>query len=129
MTVAPSTRLEGKLDDIIDRLTRLEERTNSRDREAATTMEFMRSGLERLEKRLDAQDLVRGAEYLADKRTAIAERDSLTERVVHLEEADDQRAKDARTTRNLVIASFVAPILVGIVVALIVASIIGTPPR
>jgi type I site-specific restriction endonuclease len=120
-----NVRIEKKLDDILTRLTRLEERGDSRDREQATISEYTRAAIQRLEQRLDAQDLVRAAEYAADKNTAAEQRESLTHRVRELEEKDEQRDRDAAKLRLLVISAFVAPIVVGIIVALVVAAVIG----
>jgi hypothetical protein len=124
MTVADSNRVEKKLDDIITRLTRLEERGDSRDREQATISEYTRSAIERLEKRLDAQDLVRAAEYQADMRTALAERNAIDARLKELEAKDSDRERETATNRRLITASFIAPILTGIIVALVVAAVL-----
>jgi len=126
MTAADTNaRIEKKLDDILNRLARLEERGDSRDREQAVIAEYTRTAIQRLEQRLDAHDLVRAAEYAADKRTAEAERHALQDRVKELEAKDLERDRDAAKNRTLIIASFVAPIVVGIIVALIVAAVIG----
>jgi predicted ribosome quality control (RQC) complex YloA/Tae2 family protein len=125
VTAAANDRVEKKLDDIITRLTRLEERGDSRDREQATISEYTRTAIERLEKRLDAQDLVRAAEYQADMRTALAERSALDARLKDLEVKDSDREKEAATNRRLIVASFLAPIIVGVMVALIVAAVLG----
>src|SRR5688572_13551367 len=107
---AANDRVVKKLDDIITRLTRLEERGDSRDREQATISEYTRTAIERLEKRLDAQDLVRAAEYQADMRTALAERNAIDARLKELELKDSEREKESASNRRLIVASFLAPI-------------------
>lgn len=125
MTAASEARVEKKVDEVLDRLTRLEERGASRDREQAVIAEYTRSGLERLEKRLDSRDLVQANEYAADKRTAEAERKSLAAEVAELKLKDEQRDRDAAKIRLLIITSFVAPVLVAIIAALVIAAVLG----
>lgn len=81
--------------------------------------EDVKSGVAGLHRRLDELNFVQPETWSLQNQLDAALRSELERRVALLEARDDQRDRDAATTRRLAWTSMIAPVLVGIALAIL----------